>query len=196
MNDLFPRIDRRRFLTRMAALGLIARGRLALALDAAPSAPSDWAGQAPWTTLAAVLAHMLPGGDGAPGAADVHAIVYLHETLENPAADAASKARIVAGAERTEALAQARHGKAFAALDEAQREAVLRSIENERGGQVWQSLLLTFLLEALLADPVYGGNFEQAGWRWLRHPPGFPRPPADKTWYRLATPVFRRNKAT
>jgi gluconate 2-dehydrogenase gamma chain len=197
MNENAQSLDRRRFLGRMAALGLIAHGRLALALDAGPPAPpSEWASQTPWTTLAAVLAHMLPRGEDVPGADDIHAIVYLHDALENPAADAASRARIVAGAERTEAVAQERYQHPFTALDEAQREAVLRRIENEPGGQRWQSTLLTFLLEGLLADPVYGGNFEQAGWRWLRHQPGFPRPPADKTWYRLAPPVQRRSKAT
>ena len=51
-------------------------------------------------------------------------------------------------------------------------------------------------VEALLADPVYGGNFDQTGWRWLSHQPGFPRPSADKTWYRLAPAVQRRSKAT
>lgn len=188
---------RRNFLTRMAALGLISHSRLALALDGgAPVTGADWVDQAPWPTLRAILAHLWPAGAGMPGADELHAIDYLHETLEHPAADADAKTRIVAGAARTEALAWERFGRAFAALAEADRESVLRQIENERGGQRWLSLLLTFLVEGLLADPVYGGNFEQRGWRWLRHPPGFPRPPADRTWYRLADPVYRQMKST
>lgn len=181
----------------MAALGLLAQGPSAWALDAAATpAPGDWASQPPWTTLAAVLAHMLPERDGAPGAEGCRAIVYLHATLQHPAADADARTRLLAGAARTEVVAAERFDAAFPALDEAQREAVLRQIENERGGQRWLSLLLTFLIEGLLADPVYGGNHQQSGWRWLQHPPGFPRPPADKTWYRLAPPVRRRSKAT
>ena len=59
----------------------------------------------------------------------------------------------------------------------------------------WLSLLLTYLLEALLADPVYGGNPGGIGWQWLAHQPGFPTPPADKTWYKLAAPVHYQRKA-
>lgn len=190
-------IDRRQFLVRMVALGLLSREALdiASALDTA-SAPTPWLDQAPWQTLRAVLAHLLPHSDDAPGADDIHAIVYLHDTLENPSADGAAKARIVEGAQRVEALAQTQHQQPFAALGEAQRETLLREFEGLRGGSAWLSSLLTFLLEALLADPVYGGNFDQTGWRWLSHQPGFPRPSADKTWYRLAPAVQRRSKAT
>lgn len=189
-------IDRRQFLVRMVAIGLLSRSALVLSAEPAPQPVAGWAAQAPWTTLRAVLAHLLPHSDDAPGADDTHAIVYLHDTLENPAADGAAKARIVEGAQRVEAVAQTQHQQPFAALGEAQRETLLREFEAVRGGSAWLSSLLTFLLEALLADPVYGGNFDQAGWRWLNHPPGFPRPPADKTWYHLAPMVQRRSKAT
>lgn len=188
-------IDRRQFLARMIALGLLSRSALVLTAEPAPQPVADWAAQAPWTTLRAVLAHLLPHTDDAPGADDIHAVVYLHDTLENPAADGAAKARIVDGAQRVEALAQAQHQQPFATLDEAQRETLLREFERQSGGSAWLSSLLTFALEALLADPVYGGNTDQAGWRWLNHQPGFPRPPADKTWYRLAPMVQRRSKA-
>ncbi len=76
-----------------------------------------------------------------------------------------------------------------------QREALLRRIEQSRAGGNWLSLLLTYLLEALLADPVYGGNPDAIGWRWLEHQPGFPTPPADRTWYRLAARARSRYKA-
>ena len=32
-------------------------------------------------------------------------------------------------------------------------------------------------------DPVYGGNPDGIGWKWLMHPPGFPRPPKGKTYH-------------
>ena len=36
--------------------------------------------------------------------------------------------------------------------------------------------MVTLLFEALLLDPLYGGNKEEKGWKWLNHTPGFPRP--------------------
>jgi gluconate 2-dehydrogenase gamma chain len=51
-----------------------------------------------------------------------------------------------------------------------------------RWGRAWLSLLLYYIFEALLSDPVYGGNPGEIGWRWLEHQPGFPRPPADKIY--------------
>ena len=71
----------------------------------------------------------------------------------------------------------------------------MRQIEQSRAGRNWLSLLLTYVLEALLADPVYGGNPDGIGWQWLEHQPGYPRPPADKSWYKLATPVRYQRKA-
>jgi len=76
-----------------------------------------------------------------------------------------------------------------------QREDVLRQIEQSQAGRNWLSLLLTYLPEALLADPVYGGNPDGIGWTWLEHQPGYPTPPADKSWYRLAAPVHYQRKA-
>jgi gluconate 2-dehydrogenase gamma chain len=71
----------------------------------------------------------------------------------------------------------------------------LREIEQSRAGRNWLSLLLTYLLEALLADPVYGGNPDGIGWTWLEHQPGYPAPPRDKSWYKLASPVRYQRKA-
>jgi len=42
---------------------------------------------------------------------------------------------------------------------------------------------------------VYGGNPDGIGWKWLEHQPGYPTPPADKSWYKLAAPVRYQRKA-
>lgn len=191
-------LDRREFIATLAALGLLSRSAVGWAGPTAESvipAPA-WLAQAPWPTLNAVMAHLLPAGEGIPGAEQIHAIVYLHRTLTTPGADAGERERMLAGAERVNALAQADYGKAFQLLDGDQREAVLRKLEGQSGGQRWLSSLLSFVLEALLADPVYGGNPDGIGWAWLQHQPGYPRPPADKLWYRLTPPIERRSKAT
>ncbi|HHH44483.1 MAG TPA: gluconate 2-dehydrogenase subunit 3 family protein [Gammaproteobacteria bacterium] len=191
-------VTRREFLSRLAALGALAASYPALALQerrsGAVEAP-DWAGKDPWHTLTAVQQHLFPAGEDTPGAADIHAIQYLRNTLDNPAADGEDREFVVNGVGWLNELAQERTGKPFIKLDETQREELLRTIEQSRAGRNWLSLLLTYLLEALLADPVYGGNPHGIGWQWLQHQPGFPRPPADKTWYRLGRPVHFQRKA-
>jgi len=193
-------ISRREFLARLAMLGTLAASYPASALQKMRSAAGaavspEWAGKDPWLTLAAVQEQMFPAGDGAPGAADIHAIVYLRNTLDNQAADGEDREFIFNGVGWLNDLTQEHKGKPFIELDETQRENMLRQIEQSNAGQNWLSLLLTYLLEALLADPVYGGNPDGIGWQWLEHQPGFPRPPADKTWYRLGRPVYYRRKA-
>ena len=91
-------------------------------------------------------------------------------------------------------LSRQRYQRSFTALDASEQETVLRQIEQSKAGRNWLSLLLTYLLEALLADPVYGGNPGGIGWQWLEHQPGFPTPPEDKSWFKLAAPVRYQRK--
>lgn len=146
-----------------------------------PGAAADLP-DAVWRTLAAVHAHLFPSEAGAPGAAELDTLGYLKAALDVPGFDPAERAAIIQGAEAVEAQAKP---YAFAELAEAEREAVLRAVEATDTGRRWLEGMLNYLVEALLADPVYGGNPNGLGWRWLAHNPGFPRPPAGKRWFLL-----------
>ena len=200
MSDRRDGISRREFLHRLTLLGsllaaypagILAQSRA----DAQAHQPPDWLNADPWKTLAGVQAHLFPAAAETPGASDIQAIVYLHNTIENPAADGEDKVFLVNGVGWLNDLALEETGQPFVALDEQQKEDLLRQIEKSRAGRNWLSLLLTYVLEALLADPVYGGNPDGIGWQWLEHQPGYPRPPADKSWYKLAAPVHYQRKA-
>ena len=181
-------ISRREFLTRLSVLGAVAANYPAAALEQrrspAGSPPKrDWLDQDPWKTLAEVQEHLFPAGEGTPGAGDIQAIVYLRNTLENPAADGQDKEFVLNGVDWLNDLARKKYQRAFGALDARYREIVLRQIEQTKAGRNWLSLLVTYLLEALLADPVYGGNPNGLGWRWLDHQRGYPRPTENHLWY-------------
>jgi len=202
MSNRIRDIDRRTFLGRLTAVaGLLAAcpaTALAAMREAARRAP-DIGGRVaadPWKTLDAVQQHLFPAGDDIPGATDIGALRYLHDAIENPDADGEDRAFIFKGVGWLNDLTQTDYRQPFVALDEAQRETVLRKIERSRAGRNWLSLLLTYLLEALLADPVYGGNPDGIGWEWLEHQPGYPTPPPDRVWYRLGERVTFRRKAT
>ncbi|MBU0721635.1 gluconate 2-dehydrogenase subunit 3 family protein [bacterium] len=64
----------------------------------------------------------------------------------------------------------------YAHLDSSQRQEVLQSISDYRWGNNWIEMMLTYIMEATLGDPVYGINKEEGGWKWLHHVSGVPRP--------------------
>jgi gluconate 2-dehydrogenase gamma chain len=59
---------------------------------------------------------------------------------------------------------------------EREKEQMLREFSQSRFGENWISLLLNYTLEAMLSDPLYGGNKDEIGWKAYRHHAGVPRP--------------------
>ncbi len=153
----------------------------------APRGPSSQLtfDEAQWATLAAVHDHLLPSEPDAPGAREVHATAYLDRTLADPKFDPDIKGFILQGIGWLEEIAQTQEGMAFHRIRPARREELLRQIAASGAGERWLSNLVTYCLEALLADPLYGGNPGGIGWQWLGHEPGRPRPTPDKIYGRL-----------
>jgi len=136
----------------------------------------------PWPVLAAAQDHLFPSELGAPGAREIRALAYLQGVLADPRGDREEQRFILKGVDRLEDLSRRRHQASFVALDSIRREQVLREVANAKPGENWLSTLLLYLCEALLTDPVYGGNPDGIGWAWLEHQPGFPRPTPDKRY--------------
>ncbi len=61
-------------------------------------------------------------------------------------------------------------------LSKERKEILLRKFEQSSIGQSWLSILIYYGLEAMLSDPIYGGNKNTNGWQALNHNPGVPRP--------------------
>lgn len=185
-------MDRRRFLVR-SSVALASTPIFSPFIASADTVnlfhppPGEYLGISPeqWAILEAVQAHLLPTEADAPGAVDVNALAYLRLMLGEPGRDMEDRLFIKDGAKNLGQLAKDKFGEKFTKLNFQQRETVLRSFETELGGSGWISSMLDYVLEALLTDPVYGGNPDGIGWRWLDHTPGFPRPPADKRYFFL-----------
>ena len=180
-------MDRRTFLARASSLGIAITAPWALRLADAAIADLDGAGlkKKQWQTLAAVQEHLFPGESHAPGAADVNAAAYLHFVLSDPGLDPAEDKLIRNGLTQLEDLVRQLYGKGFVTLSEAECEASLRQFEKTTTGRQWITDILGYIFEALLTDPVYSGNPDAIGWKWLDHTPGFPRPPDDKRYFLL-----------
>lgn len=131
----------------------------------------------PWPVLGAVQAQLFPSEAAAPGAREIRALDYLRTILADPEGDREEQGFILKGVDWLEDLSRQRQGASFVLLTDARREAVLREVAGTPQGEHWLATLLLHICEALLADPVYGGNPDGIGWTWLGHVPGFPRPP-------------------
>ena len=182
---------RARLLTRRRFLQLLSGGlaaswfpRLATTEDGAETLP-DLDEQARWRMIDIVQRHLFPSEPDAPGAREIGALAYLQFILNEDISRAEDREFLLDGAGWLEGMSEDLMQSSFHALDEARREQVLRKIEQSEAGRNWLSLLLLYLIEALLTDPVYGGNIDRAGWQWLAHIHGFPTPPPDKRYTEL-----------
>lgn len=137
-------------------------------------------------TVIAVQEHLFPHLPDSPGAIDINALAYLKQAITAPGIGPDTPNVIVNGLGQLQDACLERFDIFFDEASFEQREPLLRYLADEtRWGRAWLSLLMYYILEALLSDPVYGGNPNGVGWRWLEHQPGFPRPPADKVYGKL-----------
>ena len=154
-------------------------------LASASAAGLDGGGltQSDWKTLAAVQEHLFPSEPDAPGAAAVNAVPYLYFVLSDTFLEPEVRVVIPRGLKVFEQKLHSQFDKRFIDLTEVQREAALRTFEQTPEGRRWITEILGYIFEALLTDPVYGGNPGGVGWQWLAHRPGFPRPPKSKRYF-------------
>jgi len=182
------RSSRRDFFFQSTALA----GSLALSQAVlAKSTKNESSLKQPWLTISEVQNHLFPRvgnlveKDSSPSAKDINAIGYLQLILNTPDADQDEREFVIKGTTWLDGMANNMIGKPFIKLNKDERERVLRKISESESGESWLSTLLRYIFEALLTDPVYGGNSHQIGWQWLEHQPGFPRPPTNKKYWML-----------
>ena len=178
-------VSRRHFVQGMSALsaGLF----LPFASSATPKSQNiPTPKQEPWPTIAAVQNQLFPAEPDSPGASDINAMSYLKNLLEENTFDDDEREFILNGPNWLNELANSAHGKAFAQLTTTQQEQLLQRIARTSAGESWLSLLLLYIFEALLSSPIYGGNPDGIGWRWLQHNPGFPQPTINTSYKKLS----------
>lgn len=165
---------RERLLTRRRLLIEAAGGSLALLFS--PRHAAAISTDDSWQILSAVLEHLLPSEPDAPGAKEIQALRYFRFVVADERLDQQEREFILRGVGWLNQLSVEHHQKDFTALSTDQKESLLRQIAKTAAGENWISTLLSYLFEALLTAPAYGGNPDGIGWRWLQIVPGFPLP--------------------
>lgn len=138
-----------------------------------------------WAVVARVQELLLPSEPGSPGATDVGAFEYLKTAMQEERIDSAQRDFILHGVYWLQDAAMQQHEQAFLSLNAQTQQALLERISESDAGENWLSTLLVFVLEALLSAPVYGGNRDAVGWRWLAIEPGFPLPDRQTVYWKL-----------
>jgi len=119
---------------------------------------------------------LFPADDNGPGAEDIYATEYLVWVLSDHNKDPEEVKYIIDGIGWINETARELFSKNYVNLPQKEKENLIANIAKEGWGESWLSVILTFILEALLCDPQYGGNPDSVGWKWLHYNPGQPRP--------------------
>jgi gluconate 2-dehydrogenase gamma chain len=125
--------------------------------------------------LDALVARIVPGDAGDPGAREAGVVTYIDRALAGPYATWGLAYR--EGVRLLDAHALAKHGARLHQLPEPEQDAVIAELEaNEvpgfggNGSAEFFAMVWAHTIEGLLCDPAYGGNRDGVGWKLI----GFP----------------------
>ena len=125
----------------------------------------------PFKVIEAVQNLLFPKGLDAPYASDFGATAYLANVASHSSFVASDLRFLKRGAQEL-----MDENNNFLTKSIKEQNEILEDFSDSRLGANWISFLLFFTLEALLSDPIYGGNKNELGWKWLGHNAGQPRP--------------------
>jgi gluconate 2-dehydrogenase alpha chain len=122
-----------------------------------------------------VFDRLFPADQRDPGASEIGVVDYVDRALAGHEHAYADWYRL--GFQALDACAQIAFKAPFSSCDEEQQNALLRELEQGELAEfhtppqiLFFELLCRHLREGLFADPLYGGNRDKAGWRFLGHP--------------------------
>lgn len=105
-----------------------------------------------------------------------NASAYLSTILNHSKISNTQKTNIINGVKLLNKTSAREHKQLYNKLSPIQRESILKKISKEKWGKDWIETILTYTMEAILGDPIYRVNKNEAGWKWLNHASGLPRP--------------------
>jgi len=114
--------------------------------------------------LISVLNHLFPTTNKYSGSINFKAFKYLLFISKHPSFDTDDLKFLIKGAKKL----YTKHND-FIQLSTRKKEEALRDFEKTDFGINWLSVLLYYGLEAMLGDPIYGGNKDMKGWKNINH---------------------------
>jgi gluconate 2-dehydrogenase gamma chain len=160
--------------------------------------------KAEWAFIVAAVDHLIPADEYGPGAIAAGVPEFIDRQMETPFGhgklwymdgpfhtdqvpelgyqlDQNPRQVYRNGIEACDAWCVKTHGKAYAELDKALQEQILKDLQSGKiafesvPSKTFFSFLLANTKEGFFADPIYGGNKNMVGWKMV----GFPGARAD-----------------
>lgn len=126
--------------------------------------------------LKSVLNILFPDDGNGPSIESLNTLNYILWVLRDPGASGKNKDYLVEGIDWADETAFEKSGKNYLDLDQQERERAVKNYIETEYGEEWCSIMMTLILESLVLDPIYGGNPDGIGWKWLEITPGYPQP--------------------
>ena len=101
---------------------------------------------------------------------------YMSIILAHSRISETDKEFILNGVKWLNEEAVAMYEKLYTKLTSNERQSVLKNIVQESWGESWISTLLTYTMEAIFSDKIYGVNPQEKAHKWLAFDMGLPRP--------------------
>lgn len=130
-------------------------------------------------SLESIFMYLFPDDGFGPSAKSINALNFFHWTLKDPQITDEDKTFIINGINWIDEACNEKYLMDFISLDSKKQKLVLIKISNVDWGETWLSLMMTMIIEALLSHPLYGGNTNESGWKWLNHFSGNPQPNSE-----------------
>ena len=127
-------------------------------------------------TLGVLHKDLFPLSKTMPNVKFINANLYLNKIFVHSRITDEDKIFLHDGVKWLNEEAISKYKKVYADLSPKKRQKVLQEVVNTDWGESWLAEVMSYLIEAMLGDPIYGGNTGELGWKWLNHKAGKPRP--------------------
>ena len=107
---------------------------------------------------------------------EVDTIGYMHLVLKHTRITQSNKDFLKNGVKWLNEEAYKLYKRDYVKLVKHQREKILEIVAKTSWGESFLYDIMSYTFEAMLGDPIYGGNNKEAGWKWLKFQGGLPRP--------------------
>ena len=132
-----------------------------------------------------VLEFLWPDDGNGPSISEARVSEYILMNISGENFDADQKQYFKDGLRWIDETSVEEFGVNYEKLQAQKVNELFELVASTDWGNSWYSNLISMILEAVLADPVYGSNPEGNSYIWLEHDPGNPRPNENTKYQQL-----------